>query len=133
MANGLFDAGRNAFLNGDIDWANDTIKVTLIDTDDWAATLSTDDNYDDVTAAARVATATLANTSDDGAGTADADNVTFSSVSGDECEALVIWKDTGVESTSTLIAYFDSVTGLPVTPNGGDITVTWNASGIFTL
>ena len=26
-----------------------------------------------------------------------------------------------------------SVTGLPVTPNGGNITVTWNASGIFQL
>ena len=25
------------------------------------------------------------------------------------------------------------VTGLPVTPNGGDISITWNASGIFTL
>jgi uncharacterized protein YfaQ (DUF2300 family) len=25
------------------------------------------------------------------------------------------------------------VTGLPVTPNGGNITVTWNASGIFTI
>ena len=30
--------------------------------------------------------------------------------------------------------YLDtSVTGLPVTPNGGNITVTWNASGISTL
>src|SRR5206468_222846 len=26
-----------------------------------------------------------------------------------------------------------SVTGLPVTPNGGNIVITWNASGIFTI
>ena len=32
------------------------------------------------------------------------------------------------------MAFLDtSVTGLPVTPNGGNITVTWNASGIFQL
>jgi hypothetical protein len=45
----------------------------------------------------------------------------------------VIYKHTGTESTSTLIAYIDSGTNLPVTPNGGDITVQWNASGIFSL
>jgi hypothetical protein len=33
-----------------------------------------------------------------------------------------------------LVAYIDSsVTGLPVTPNGGNIGITWNASGIFAL
>jgi hypothetical protein len=42
--------------------------------------------------------------------------------------------DTGTAATSPLVAYIDTgVTGLPVTPNGGNITVTWNASGIFQL
>ena len=37
-------------------------------------------------------------------------------------------------ATSPLVAYIDTgVTGLPVTPNGGDIAVAWNASGIFAL
>jgi hypothetical protein len=46
----------------------------------------------------------------------------------------VIYKDTGTASTSPLIGYFDVVaSGLPVTPNGGNITVTFNASGIFAL
>lgn len=64
----------------------------------------------------------------------DAADVTFSAVSGNSVEALVIYKDTGTPSTSPLIAYIDTVSsGLPVTPNGGSISVTWNASGIFAL
>jgi len=134
MADGLYDAGRDAFLNGDIDWIADTIKVTLVDAADYTVNLSTDDYYNDVTAGGRVAVATLTGKST-AAGVADAANVTFSSVTGDVSEALVIWKDTGTESTSPLIAYIDGATGLPVTPNGGDITVTWDdgANKIFKL
>lgn len=66
-----------------------------------------------------------------------ADNVTFGSVpGGNNCEALVLYIDDGVAaSSSPLVAYIDSgfISGMPVTPNGGDITVTWNASGIFAL
>ena len=55
-------------------------------------------------------------------------------VTGAQVTKLVIYIDTGTASTSPLVAFLDtSVTGLPVTPNGGDITITWNASGIFTL
>jgi hypothetical protein len=63
----------------------------------------------------------------------DADNVTFTAVSGNSVESVNLLKDTGNTATSDRIAYFDTGTGLPVTPNGGDITVTWNASGIFTF
>lgn len=121
MANALYDFGRNEFLRGNIDWVGDTIRVTLVDTADYTVDLTSHDYYDDVPAAARVATATLASKTAS-AGVADADDVTFSSVTGDTVEAIVIWKDTGDESTSPLIAYIDTATGLPVTPNGGDIT-----------
>ena len=68
-------------------------------------------------------------------GTFDGNDVTFTSVSGATVEALVIYrKNGGANTTWPLIAYIDTgVTGLPVTPNGGNIDVTWNASGIFTL
>jgi len=66
---------------------------------------------------------------------ADAADVILSSVTGDTCEAIVIYKHTGTESTSRLIAYIDTATGLPVTPNGGDITIQWDsgANKIFKL
>lgn len=67
-------------------------------------------------------------------GTFKGDNVTYSAVTGSAAGAIIIYIDTGTASTSRLVAYLDTgYTGLPVTPNGGDITVTWSGSGIFTI
>ncbi len=68
-------------------------------------------------------------------GTFDGADLTYTAVSGNSVEALVIYrKNSGANTTWRLVCFLDtSQTGLPVTPNGGDITVTWNASGIFAL
>ena len=69
-------------------------------------------------------------------GTLDGNDVTFSAVTGASVEALVLYIDTGNAATSRLVAYFDTgVSGLPVTPNGGDIVIAWDggANKIFTL
>lgn len=65
----------------------------------------------------------------------DGDDCTFTSVSGSTVTAVVIYrKNTGANTTWRLVLYEDtSVTGLPVTPNGGNIVLTWSASGIFQL
>ena len=108
-----------------------TVKVALIDTADYTYNAA-HDFYDDVSAGVvgtpqTIGSVTVTNGLFDGA------DVTFSSVTGDPCEALVIYIDTaGAAGTDPLVAYIDTgVTGLPVTPNGGDITITWNASGII--
>jgi len=69
------------------------------------------------------------------AGVFDGGDVSFPAVTGATAEALVLYrKNAGANTTWRLIAYIDTgVTGLPVTPNGGAINVTWNASGIFAL
>ena len=59
-------------------------------------------------------------------GAADANDVTFAAVAGASIEAIIIYVDSGTEATSPLIAYIDTATGLPITPNGGDIIVTWD-------
>ncbi len=134
MANALYDKGRQKFLEGSIDWLNDTIKVILVDAADYTFS-QTHEFLSDVLAAARVATSGALTGKTSGSGIADAADVTFSAVSGDPSEALILYKDTGVEATSPLIAYIDSATGLPVTPNGGDITVQWDdgANKLFKL
>jgi hypothetical protein len=68
-------------------------------------------------------------------GVLDGADITFPTVSGASAEALVIYvKNAGANTTWQLVAYIDTgVTGLPVTPNSGNISVTWNASGIFGL
>lgn len=55
----------------------------------------------------------------------------FSAVSGASVESLCLIKDTGVVGTSDFICYWDTATGLPLTPNGGDVNVTFNVSGIL--
>lgn len=60
--------------------------------------------------------------------------VTFSSVAIDgakTADAVVIFHDTTTETTSPLICYLEFVAS--VTPNGGDIIVDWNGSGLFSL
>ncbi|SRR6266403_1722218 len=68
-------------------------------------------------------------------GTFSGANVTFTSVTGSTVGALVLYrKNAGANTTWRLVMYEDtSVTGLPVTPNGGNIVITWNGSGIFTI
>lgn len=135
MANALYSKGREAFLSGAINWASDTIKLVLVDTADYTVNISTHDNLDDIPSGARVATSGAFAGKSVTDGIADADDVVLSSVTGDVSEALVIFKDTGTESTSKLIAYIDTATGLPVTPGGGNITISWDngANKIFVL
>ncbi len=126
MANTLYDKGRQRFLEAQINWLSDTVKVLLVDTGAYTANFTTHEFFADIPVSARVTTPVtlVSKATDDGA--ADAADVTFAAVSGPTIEAIVIFKDTGTEATSPLIAYIDTATGLPITPNGGDIIVTWD-------
>lgn len=133
MANAVYPLYKQASLDGDANTdVNDlTVKVALIDTGVYTYSAA-HDFLNDVTGVVGTAQ-TIANTTVVN-GLFDGDNVTFSAVTGATVEALIIYIDTGSSATSRLVAYIDTgVTGLPVTPNGGDITVTWNAGGIFQL
>lgn len=128
MANTLYDNARYLFLTAQINWETDNIRVMLVDTASYGANFSTHLHLSDVPTASRIsgtAGVLLAGKTTTG-GAADANDVTFSSVSGASIEAILIYKDTGTEGTSPLIAYIDTATGLPITPNGGDIIVTWD-------
>jgi len=135
MANALYDKGREGFLAGEIDWDGDVIKAVLIDAADYTVNLATHQFLSEIPGAARVATSAPLTGKTAANGVADAADLAFPAVSGDPAEALVLYQDTGVETTSRLIAYIDTATGLPVTPNGGDINVAWDngANKIFKL
>ncbi len=135
MPNALYEKGREGFLAGEIDWDTDVIKAVLIDAADYTVNLAAHQFLSDIPPAARVATSAALTGKTVANGVADAADLTFPMVSGDHVEALVISQDTGTEGTSRLIAYIDTATGLPVTPNGGDINVAWDngANKIFKL
>lgn len=134
MANALVTNFKASMLVGTYDLSADTVKAMLIDTADDSINTSTDDFYDDLTAAAIEENATLASKTTTG-GTFDSADVTFSAASGDPCEHLALWIDTaGAASTDPLLANYDTFTsGMPVTLNGGDVNVTVHASGWFAL
>lgn len=133
MANQLYPKAKEDFLGALLDMDTDTIKIVLVDTDVYTFS-SAHEDLADVAAGSRVATATLAGKTITG-GVFDANDATFTAVTGANCEALIIYKDSGAEATSRLIAYIDTATGLPILPNGGDITVRFSdgASKIFAL
>ena len=133
MANALYSKAKEAFLNGSINMVANTISIALVDTGVYTYS-ATHQFRNEVSNSAVISSTTLANKTITN-GVFDADDATFSSVTGANCEALLIFQDTGVQSTSRLIAYIDSATGLPILPNGGDITVAFSSgsSRIFAL
>jgi hypothetical protein len=135
MANGLFDKARAAFLDGNISWTGDNIKVVLVD-DTYTANLATHEFLSDVSSTSRVSVSGLLTTKDSTNGVADADDVSFPLVPNNkQVKALIIFQENLDESSSKLIAYIDTATGLPFTGNGGPITLQWDngANKIFKL
>lgn len=126
MANALFDKGREGFMTGAVNMSADDIRVILVDTGTYTVNLSTHDFLDDVPGGSRISVSGALASKTVTNGIFDAADVTFTAVTGVNAEALIIYKHTGTESTSRLIAYIDTATGLPVLPNGGNITVTWD-------
>ncbi|EIU4337599.1 hypothetical protein ABZQ74_06570 [Pseudomonas aeruginosa] len=126
MANTLYDKGRQRFLEAQFNWLTDTIKVVMVDTGAYTPNFTTHEFLSDIPSSSRITTPVTLTGKATTSGAADANDVTFPSVSGASIEAIIIYKDTGTEGTSPLIAYIDTATGLPITPNGGDIIVTWD-------
>ena len=126
MANTLYDAARQRFLEAQINWMTDTVKVILVDTGAYTPQTSIHQYLADIPVSARIAGPVTLTAKATTGGAADAADVTFTSVSGTSIEAIIIYIDTGTEATSPLIAYVDTATGLPINPNGGDIIVTWD-------
>lgn len=126
----LLSASANVSLN--VDDATDGPFCRLVDTGTYTYNAA-HDFADDITGGVgtdqRITGPTVAN------GLFDGSDLTYTSVSGNSVEALVIYRhNSGANTTWKVVLYEDTgVTGLPVTPNGGNITVTWNASGIFQL
>ena len=133
MANALYPKWKQALLeftaNNDLD--GQTVKVALVTA---GYTYSSSDQYYSSVSASVVGTPQTLGSKTFTNGVFDAADVLYTAVTGSQVVSLVIYIDTGNAATSPLVAFIDTgVTNLPVTPNGGDIAIAWNASGIFAL
>lgn len=142
MANALFPLAREGFLAGEIDFDTAVIKVALVrgytydSTDKFVSDVTTGGGTLHATSAA-LASKTVTQ------GTADAADITFTAVTADAgSHSLLVFQSSAVgggadvaASAQRVIAFYDTGTNLPVVPNGGDITVAWDAGSnkIFTL
>jgi hypothetical protein len=129
VASALYPSFKQLLLGGDIDLAADDIRAILIDTADYTYSAA-HDFLEDVAAGARVAVSPALASKTITNGVFDAADATFTAATGDSVEAVILYKHTGSDATASLIAYID---GVSVTPNGGNIVASWNASGIFAL
>lgn len=142
MANALFDAGREGFLDGTIDWDTAVIKVALVRGYSFSAAHKW---VSDITTASGVLAATSAALTSKTvtAGVADAADITFSAVASNAGNhSLLIFQASAVTGgadvaagAQRVIGWIDTATNLPAVPNGGDITVAWDSGSnkIFKL
>ena len=127
-------------MNGaNIDLDTDTIKVALVSSSYTPA--DAHDFFDDVTnevansgtyaaGGASLANKTVTQDDTDDEGVFDADDVVFTSAT-ITARAAILYKSTGVASTSPLIAYIDF--GADKASAAGTFTITWAAEGILNL
>ena len=125
MANAMYVKGLENILAGSWSWGSN-IKVVLVDSADYTLNIATDNDLADIPAGGRVATSANLGTKTQTDGHADAADFTYTTVTGDQCEYLVVHFDSGTPGTSLLICNIDTATGLPITPNSADIDVIWS-------
>jgi hypothetical protein len=134
MVSALWDPGREGFLDGTIDWDTAVIRAALVR----GYTFSAAHRFvSDVTGSGGtlVATAGPLTSKTVTNGVADAADVVFTSVpAGAAIPAVIIYQASantgGADLAATaqrLIAYIDTATGLPVTPNGQNITIAFDS------
>jgi hypothetical protein len=140
VANAIYPLYKQNLLAGtaayDLDQTDTTNNpwVALIDTGTYTYSAA-HDFFNDVTGVVGAANGVVIGSPTVANGTFDGADVTFTAVSGATVEGFIIYRhNAGANTTWPLVLYYDAAGGgLPVTPNGGDISITWNASGIFTL
>lgn len=131
MASVIYPKFKEALLQGTYNLSSAVVRAVIVDAGTYTYNAA-HDFYNDISGVVGVESGALASKTFTN-GVFDAADVTFTGVSGASAEAIILFVDTGNVATDALICYIDTGTGLPVTPNGGDITITWNASGIFAL
>jgi len=140
MATKMYGNALKAFLNKEVDWDSDTIKVMLLSSA-YTPNQDSHDYLDDVVSfevtgtgytAGGQALTSKTNVYDAATNTVkfDAADVTWSSSSITARYAVVYDDSPATNGTKPLIAYYDFVTDRA--SSNGDFVIRWNADGVFT-
>lgn len=136
MANALYAKAKEAFLEGNIDLTDNNIRVCFVKSG-YTVDLNNHQYLSDINSSDIAATSAVLSGRSTVNGIFDAENITVEDYGTSGFDYLIIFKDTGLSSTSSLIAYIDTADGLPVssTSNTISITINWSdaVSKIFSL
>lgn len=127
MANFIYGKAKQSLLNGEFNISSDSLKVLLV-TESYVPNQNTDQFVSNISGSyIEQRTSSLTNVTNI-LGVIDADDVTVAQYSGLAFKALVIYKDSGTDSTSRLLAYIDTATGIPFLGINAttDITINWS-------
>lgn len=127
MANFIYGKAKQSLLNGEFNISSDSLKVLLV-TDSYVPSQNTDQFVSNISGSyIKQRTSSLTNVTNI-LGVIDADDVTVAEYSGLAFKALVIYKDSGTDSTSRLLAYIDTATGIPFAGinSATNITINWS-------
>lgn len=123
-----------AFASATVTWPADTIRAYLVGSG-YSPNVSQHQWMSSVPTTAWFATSSALASKTYTDGVCDAADVVFTSVVGDGSPGkyLILAEQVGSATGDwPLIAFIDTATGLPVTPNGGNITVQWdNTAGLL--
>jgi len=127
MANALYRKAKEGLLEGVFDLTDNNIKVALVK-NTYSVNIDTHEHLSDIAESAVAATTGLLTDKTTSSGIFDADNITVENYGTSGFSYLVLYKDTGNRSTSKLLAYIDTATGLPVssTVDPISITISWS-------
>lgn len=135
MANAVYPSYRSAMMQAPPNLATGALKCALVSTTSGATNYvysASHANFSDVPAGSIVSAGVALTNKVVSGGALNADPVRFASVAapggGQIGQALIYYVDSGTPATSPLVGYMDTTTGLPVTPNGQDITVNFSGS-----
>lgn len=140
----FYNIAKSGFGDATEDWDTKTYKITLVSNNYTAAASH---NYCSAFSGAELSSTsftggfngtmrltlgsrTVTQNNTDNQGECDAADSVWSGLSAGTAYALVIFRESGTDAVSPLIAYL-SATGLPLVTNGGDVRVSWANSGIF--
>lgn len=131
---GLYLKGREKFLRGEVAWLTDSIKVVLVPAT-YTANLTTHEFLSDIPLGSRVAISDELASKTTTDAWASTERIEWQSVDGQVCTGMVVFKDTGLITTSPLLAYLnDGVSNLPLDPTGVKVTFFPDPStGLFRL
>lgn len=134
MAAGFVKSGIEAILNKEIDLDTDTIKVALmLDTHTFVSTnVDIADISADILTNGRSGALTSPSITD---GIFDAADPSITPDTSQTFDALYIYHDSGVDSTSKLIWFTDVIANTPFTTTGAALTIVWDdgANKIFKI